>query len=240
MWGVYIASIAVGWVFYTLLSFLPQYMKQRYRLDLEHAASVSVIPYGLRLVVLLLVGRVTDWLLEGRAGLASVRKAMTAVSLVVPAAALLAIALVSVPETVAVSLLVIGVGASGMANVGAVYAPIEMYPATAGAAYAMGNFVGNVPGFVSPPLTGWLLDQGNCPKSTAKSCAGNGSHTLVGDAGWSNSSSPTVFTDECARAWNTVFLISVAVSAAGVLAYTVLGAKHPVYRRKPGGALGLQ
>jgi MFS family permease len=29
MWGVYTASLAAGWVFYTLLSFLPQYFKQK-------------------------------------------------------------------------------------------------------------------------------------------------------------------------------------------------------------------
>eukprot|EP00037_Helgoeca_nana_P032811 m.415463 g.415463 ORF g.415463 m.415463 type:complete len:492 (-) comp29639_c0_seq1:350-1825(-) len=224
MWGVYFCSIAVGWVFYTLLSFLPQYMKQRYSLDLEHAASVSVIPYALRFVVLLFVGRLADWLLDGRVGRSKVRKVMTAVALIVPAAALLTLALSVQTETVAIALLVIGVGASGSVNVGAIYAPIEMYPETAGASYAMGNLIGNIPGFVSPPLTGWILDQGGCPKATAKVC--NGTAT-VGNS----TAGPVLISDECERAWGAVFLIAVGVSVLGVISYSVLGGMHPVYRQ---------
>ena len=52
----------------------------------------------------------------------------------VPAAALLVMAVSEQPEVVAVSLLVVGVGVSGAANVGAIFSPIEMYPESAGGA----------------------------------------------------------------------------------------------------------
>jgi len=103
-------------------------------MDLQNAAEVSVVPYAVRFFALLFVGQLADWLLRGGVSLSLLRKGMTSASLLVPALALLIMAVSELPEIVAVSLLVVGVGLSGAANVGAIYGPIEMYPDTAGGA----------------------------------------------------------------------------------------------------------
>ena len=71
------------------------------------------------------MGQLADWLLKGGVSLSLMRKGMTSAALLVPALALLSIAVTEQPEIVAVALLVVGVGVSGAANVGAVYGPIE-------------------------------------------------------------------------------------------------------------------
>jgi hypothetical protein len=126
MWGVYLAGIAASFVFYTLLSFLPEYMKQRYDLDLADAAEVSVYPYVLRAAVLVVAGPLVDWMLGLGVRASWIRKGLSFAALGVPAVALLIMAVSDQSEAVAVTLLVIGVGASGMINVGFMFAPIEM------------------------------------------------------------------------------------------------------------------
>lgn len=126
MWGVYTASFASAIVFYTLLSYLPQYMKQRYDLDLANAAEVSVVPYVVRALILVTAGPLADRLISREFRLSWVRKGMTWAALSVPAISLLVLAVSDQGETVAVALLVIGVGASGMINVGSMFGPIDM------------------------------------------------------------------------------------------------------------------
>ena len=72
---------------------------------------------------------------------------------------------------------------------------------------------GNIAGIVAPALTGVLLDQGHCPKASANTTA-----------------APEEVLPSCQAAWDKVFLIAVAVSVAGTLAYIVVGGWHPVYR----------
>ena len=96
----------------------------------------------------------------------------------------------------------------------------------------MGNFAGNIPGFISPPLTGWILDQGGCPRATAKVCNGTSDEGYeVGYDGLGNTTAAPMISEACERAWDTVFIIAVAVSALGILTYAITGHMHPVYRQ---------
>lgn len=213
MIGVYMASLASSWVFYTLLSFLPQYMHQRYGLDLQNAAAVSVIPYAVRFCILMVTGWTADLVLGKGVSVLLLRKMTTSLALLIPAAALFVMAVEDVSQDAALVMLAVGVGISGLVNVGSVYAPIEMFPDSAGGAYGMGNMFGNIAGIVAPALTGVLLDQGHCPKASANTTA-----------------APEEVLPSCQAAWDKVFLIAVAVSVAGTLAYIVVGGWHPVYR----------
>lgn len=76
----------------------------------------------------------------------------------------------------------------------------------------MGNTFGNAAGIIAPAVTGYLLDQGHCPKAGA------------------NTSDSLEVSSKCQSAWDYVFLVAVAVSCTGMLVYAVVGGWHPFYR----------
>eukprot|EP00040_Diaphanoeca_grandis_P025492 m.141262 g.141262 ORF g.141262 m.141262 type:complete len:489 (-) comp30172_c0_seq1:131-1597(-) len=211
MWGVYISAFAQGWVFYSLLSFLPQWMHQIYGLNLQGSAAVSVIPYAVRCIVTLGSGQIADRLTRKGIRVITTRKIFAFLSLLTPAIALFVCA-VATPKSqeIAIVLLAVGVGMSGLCDVSNMYGPIEMFPHTAGGSYGMANFFANVAGFITPPIMGSLLDAGGCP---------------------SGSTNTTHIGDDCKRAWALSFYVTVGVSAVGILAYLSLGHMHAVYRK---------
>lgn len=87
----------------------------------------------------------------------------------------------------------------------------------------MNNLVTNIPGFLVPPLVGWVLDQGNCPKEKATAC-----NVTVPQ----NTSAHVDISNDCLKAWNTIFIATVVGSFLGCLSYALLGARHPVYNVK--------
>ena len=45
LWGMYAYNVCSNWTFYTLLTFLPQYMTQELGFDISHAGLVCALPY---------------------------------------------------------------------------------------------------------------------------------------------------------------------------------------------------
>ena len=87
--GGWISSFAGGWALYMLLTFLPQYMGQRFNFQLAKAGWSSMLPYLMRGIVLLVAGYGADWLVErAKWRTVNVRLAMTVFPLLASAVCL--------------------------------------------------------------------------------------------------------------------------------------------------------
>lgn len=221
--GVFLSTIAVCWNYYLLLSFLPQYMHEIYQVDLQHAAELSVVPYAVCACFVIASGSLSDRIIEsGRLSIIQIRKLMTVVSLLGPAAVFFCLAsLQNESEWVAVLLLTVGVSLASLNNLGATIAPIEIFSEeTAALAYSINYFFGTVAGLVAPIITGLILDKGGCPKEWDQTAtSANGTTTTVAQR----------MSNDCKSAWDAVFYVTVAISCCGCAMYTVVGGRHPFY-----------
>ena len=59
----FFSSFPVNWGFYTLLTWMPSYMKDDLNFNLEHAGFLSVLPYVAVFFVTIIGGRVSDFML---------------------------------------------------------------------------------------------------------------------------------------------------------------------------------
>ena len=184
-----------------LLTFLPQYLEQRFAFDLRTSGVYAELPYIGRALVLFGGGFAADMMLRKKvASLLTVRRLFNTLASIGPAVFLMAVTFTSHEEStpdvksLVLTLIVLGVAVSGCQMQGCVLVPVDLFPEASGVAYGLGNLFGNVPGIVAPALTGHMLDVAGCP---------------------SGDTSNTTITKECLEGWNHCIYLAAAVGAAG-------------------------
>lgn len=82
----YVTNFGCGWIFYMLLSFLPQYLEQRFNFNLHTSGVFAELPYIGRAVVLFGGGFAADMMLRKKmASLLTVRRIFNTLASIGPA-----------------------------------------------------------------------------------------------------------------------------------------------------------
>lgn len=156
-WALLINHTAGNWAFYTLLTWLPTYMKEVLDFDVHKAGFIAVLPYLALTVVVIVSGFVADLFIERKwLSTTAVRKIWQALGFTIAGGGLVAVGFAnSVP--LAVALMTIAGGAVGFTNSGFQVNHLDIAPNYAGILMGMTNCVATIPGIVSPYLTGIIL-----------------------------------------------------------------------------------
>jgi MFS family permease len=156
-WALLINHTASNWAFYTLLTWLPTYMKEVLNFDVHNAGFIAVLPYIALTVTVLVAGFVADLFIERKwLSTTAVRKICQGLGFSIAGGGLVAVGYAtSVP--LAVALMTIAGGAVGFTNSGFQVNHLDIAPNYAGILMGITNCVATIPGIVSPYLTGIIL-----------------------------------------------------------------------------------
>jgi ACS family sodium-dependent inorganic phosphate cotransporter len=158
VWAIVAGHTAHNWLFYTLLTYLPDYLTYELNFNIKEAGFIAVLPYIGCFLGSILAGRGADYVIQ-RFGLSIVTtRRLFQAGFEVSAGVVLVIAgyTSSVPLAVAcvtMSVAFVGAGAAGG------YAPniLDLSAYFGGLLMGISNTVATIPGIVSPIITGLVV-----------------------------------------------------------------------------------
>ncbi|KAJ9573906.1 hypothetical protein L9F63_008705 [Diploptera punctata] len=157
VWAIIVAHFSENWGFYTLLTQLPTFMKEVLGYEVQKGGLMSAIPYLLMAMVLMISGRVADWLIANRyLTTTKVRKLFTCGAFLAQTVFMLMAALTLTPFG-SVAGLSVAVGLGGFALSGFFVNHLDLAPIHAPVLMGISNTVATLPGIISPLLTGYLV-----------------------------------------------------------------------------------
>jgi ACS family D-galactonate transporter-like MFS transporter len=157
-WGASAGHFCANYLNYFLVSWLPFYLVHARQLSMPSMVKTASAYYLLDALSAFATGWLTDFLIRRGASVTMVRKGAMLIGGLLAAVGLAGCAMAG-PQTYLLWLTVLGVG-SGMGGAGIfTFAQTLAGPRTAGRWAALQNGFGNLSGWVSPALTGYLLDR---------------------------------------------------------------------------------
>ncbi len=175
----YWAFFVFGWFLFFFMSWLPAYLEETFRLSVREVGWFSVAPWAAAALVLLVVGDLSDRLLERTASLRIARSLPIAAS---QALAALAVLPVAFSPTLTMALIWITLAVAALMGANAVYFAVNVDIAPDRAASALGimDFAFALAGFLAPAVTGRLLgDHGSFADAFLLLVALGGSSVVV-------------------------------------------------------------
>ncbi|XP_035707132.1 putative inorganic phosphate cotransporter [Folsomia candida] len=158
-WAIVFGQLTETWGLYTIMSELPTYMKTVLHYDIKENSLLSALPHFLTWCVGLTVPRVGDFLIKRRyARVGTVRKLCNTIGMWGSAAALLGVAYAGCDRTITVTLLSVGIAATGGILGGVLVNLIDIAPNFAGILMGITNSAGTIPGFLAPWVAGIIID----------------------------------------------------------------------------------
>lgn len=137
---------------------------------------------------------------------------MTVLPLIISGAALAFI--INAPSSdVSVVLLIVAVSSTGALGAGSSLVPIDLFPAKVGGLFGLFNMICNTAGFITPHVTGHMLDRAHCP--SARQGGGGSNHSGNGSGGGNGTGQWHPMTDECKKGWQEAFMVATALLAFG-------------------------
>lgn len=155
--AIIVANVAVNWVIYLLLSWLPTYVNQGLGVDFSQIGLVAVLPYATSVVATILGGRVGDVLLRRGMNRLRLRKTMQGLSLGGAALGLSVIGYTTSVE-VAVAIVCITNFALGLTIAGFASNHMDIAPGHTGSLVGIAGMLGSLSSAVAVFVSGLLLD----------------------------------------------------------------------------------
>jgi ACS family D-galactonate transporter-like MFS transporter len=157
-WGSFLGLFAYNYLSYFLLTWLPFYLVKAHGFSMARMGNVGGIAYGILTVSALTCGWLSDvWIARG-GSLTLVRKTFTALGLALASVFCIGVEVAGSDSRLAVCFLFLTCAAAGLctSNLWAITQTIAG-PQAAGKWTGLQNFAGNLSGFVSPMLTGFVV-----------------------------------------------------------------------------------
>ncbi|ODM91702.1 Sialin, partial [Orchesella cincta] len=152
-------NFAENWGFYTLLTFLPRFMKDMFDMQLSQAGLISALPYMFMALVVQFAGFLADYFRATYMSTTLVRKLFTCGAFLSQTIFMLGAAYVSTPGW-AIACITLSVGLGGFAWAGFSVNHLDIGPRYAGILMGISNTFATIPGMVSPTLAGKMLQNG--------------------------------------------------------------------------------
>jgi len=151
------AFFVFGYFLFFFMTWLPSYLERAYGLNLKTGGLFTVLPWLAAAVVLGLMGRWSDHLLETTGRLRIARSYLIAGTQLVAALAVLPVALTH-DLTIAIAGITVAVAASMGANAAYYAVNVDIVPSRAATALGIMDFAFAIAGFLAPAITGWVLN----------------------------------------------------------------------------------
>lgn len=157
IYGVSLACLGWGWGYVTMLTQMPQFLSDVMSFDLSKSGFLSALPYLAMAISSVLAGWIADYILVRQLlNVTLLRKCYISGTMLLQAALIVgAVYVTNATATIAFIVVGIGIGAFCYSGLGTNF--IDVAPAFAAIIGGFGNAVSNIPGIVSPSLTGILV-----------------------------------------------------------------------------------
>jgi len=150
-----VAHVCNNFGYYTLMSCLPMYLKYILHFDIKSNGFISGAPYLVMWFMITSSGLVADKLRTKKIiSTTNVRKCCNGLGFMFPAVLLICTGYVECNAALAVALIVIAVGLSGIAFAGWSVNHLDLAPPYAGTLMGITNTLATIPGFVGPSIVG--------------------------------------------------------------------------------------
>eukprot|EP00455_Lapot_gusevi_P056050 TRINITY_DN921_c0_g2_i1.p1 TRINITY_DN921_c0_g2~~TRINITY_DN921_c0_g2_i1.p1 ORF type:complete len:493 (-),score=109.87 TRINITY_DN921_c0_g2_i1:505-1983(-) len=159
VWAFFINMFASGWGFFVLLSWMPDYFQEEFKVDLNEVGYYTVMPYVFQGIVAAASGTISSYLVTRfNFSLLATCSIMQLVGLVGPSIFLTLLGFTHTsPVTAAVYLtLALSINATTCAGVSVYH--LYIVPQYAGLVFAMGNSWAVLPGVIGVATAGSILD----------------------------------------------------------------------------------
>ncbi|KEP69526.1 MFS transporter [Thioclava dalianensis] len=152
----YWAFFVFGYFLFFFMTWLPGYLEQKFSISVGSVGWFSFLPWGFAALVLLLLGNLSDRLLEKTHSFRISRSWQIIITQLIAAVVILPVAFTS---TLWVALLLISVAVAASMGANAVYYAVNVDIAPDRSATALGimDFFFAVSGFAAPAITGWVV-----------------------------------------------------------------------------------
>ncbi|XP_046544368.1 sialin-like [Haliotis rubra] len=159
VWAIVAAHFAQDWGSFTIMTCLPQYMKQVLRFNIEQNGLLSSLPYVTLWLINTICGQVADVIRrKGFLSTKNTRKLMNSIGLMLPAVVMVGIGYSGCHPMLTVALLCLGVGITGFTMAGYSVNHLDIAPHFAGILMGITNSFGTTTGFIGPSIVGALTN----------------------------------------------------------------------------------
>ncbi|XP_072029904.1 sialin-like [Amphiura filiformis] len=162
MWAIIISHFANNWGFYTLLTNLPNYLKNVLKFDLSQSGFLSGLPYIFLWLAVVFGGQVADYLrMNNILTTGQTRKLFNNLGLSIPAISLVLVGYVGCDRTLAIVFLCVACLGAGLTMSGCNVNHLDIAPQYAGILMGITNCGATIPGFAGPAVVGALTENNN-------------------------------------------------------------------------------
>ncbi|XP_054769063.2 sialin-like [Lytechinus pictus] len=151
LYAVCATDFALLWIYFSLTSNLPIFLKEALRFDITQVGILSSMPHITFVILIMIGGSVADFILNNTPlNLTTVRKIMTTLGLLPAGAFLVLSSYVGCNAGLVITFISLALGMTGFAYSGASLTMMEFATPYAGMCVAIANSVATIPGFVAP------------------------------------------------------------------------------------------
>jgi MFS transporter, ACS family, hexuronate transporter len=153
----YWAFFVFGYFLFFFMGWLPNYLEETYKLNVREVGLFAILPWACAAVLLVALGYLSDYLLARTGKLRISRSLLIGVSQLIAALAVIPVGFIhSLP--VAIACITMAVGFSMGANASYYAVNVDIVPGRAATALGIMDTGFAISGFLSPVITGWVVD----------------------------------------------------------------------------------
>eukprot|EP00128_Syssomonas_multiformis_P005964 Colp12_sorted_trinity150504_noHs@24495 len=161
VWAILVNQFCNSWGTYVLISWLPSYYNDVYKVDINEIGYFTVLPYICQGIMGVIVGWLGDFAIKKGVRVLRVRQFAQCVGMLGPALFLVLAAYVGTTPEVGMAFITLGLTLNSLTFIGVSINQLDIAPSYAGVIFGLGNTAGCIPGIVGVYLTGWMLDVTN-------------------------------------------------------------------------------
>lgn len=155
VWATIVANFTADWGLYTILICIPRFFQKVLGFDIATTGFLVSLPYVIKAVVGPSGGVLADMLITYKLSVRNVRRLIFTFGCTTASIFIVAVGYAK-NKGVAIGLLCMGVGVTGLNATGYAVNILDIAPKYAGVIIGISNVFGSMPGFISPQIVGFI------------------------------------------------------------------------------------
>eukprot|EP00112_Aurelia_sp_Birch-Aquarium-sp1_P009726 Seg2115.4 transcript_id=Seg2115.4/GoldUCD/mRNA.D3Y31 product="Vesicular glutamate transporter 1" protein_id=Seg2115.4/GoldUCD/D3Y31 len=155
VWATIVANFTADWGLYTILICIPRFFQKVLGFDIATTGFLVSLPYVIKAIVGPSGGVLADMLITHKFSVRNVRRMIFTFGCTTASVFIVAVGYAK-NKGVAIGLLCMGVGVTGLNATGYAVNILDIAPKYAGVIIGISNVFGSMPGFISPQIVGYI------------------------------------------------------------------------------------
>ncbi|XP_065071186.1 vesicular glutamate transporter 1-like [Rhopilema esculentum] len=155
VWATIVANFTADWGLYTILICIPRFFQKVLGFDIATTGFLVSLPYVIKAIVGPSGGVLADMLITYKFSVRNVRRLIFSFGCTTASVFIVAVGYAK-NKGVAIGLLCMGVGVTGLNATGYAVNILDIAPKYAGVIIGISNVFGSMPGFISPQIVGYI------------------------------------------------------------------------------------